>query len=76
MAPEQTRLDRLNAGAPFLKVHEAHDLDTVIGSVVRGSRTDRASRETGSPSAIPSATSGATSKPGTSATGRLFGCLV
>ena len=37
MAPEPVRLERLNAGAPFLKVHEAHDLDAVIGSVVPGS---------------------------------------
>ena len=37
MAPEHVRLERLNAGAPFLKVHEAHDLDAVIGSVVPGS---------------------------------------
>ncbi|HDR27511.1 HK97 family phage prohead protease, partial [Rhodovulum sp.] len=37
MAPEHVRLDRLNAGAPFLKVHAAHDLDAVIGSVVPGS---------------------------------------
>jgi hypothetical protein len=31
------RLDRLNAGAPFLKVHETGTLDAVIGSVVPGS---------------------------------------
>ena len=37
MAPEHVRLERLNAGAPFLRVHEAHDLDAVIGSVVPGS---------------------------------------
>ena len=37
MAPEHVRLERLNAGAPFLKVHAAHDLDAVIGSVVPGS---------------------------------------
>ena len=37
MAPQHVRLERLNAGAPFLKVHEAHDLDAVIGSVVPGS---------------------------------------
>jgi len=30
------RLDRLNAGAPFLRVHELRDLDGVIGSVVPG----------------------------------------
>jgi len=37
MAPDHVRLERLNAGAPFLKVHEAHDLDAVIGSVEPGS---------------------------------------
>ena len=37
MAPDHVRLERLNNGAPFLKVHEAHDLDAVIGSVVPGS---------------------------------------
>ncbi|MBK5911458.1 peptidase U37 [Rhodothalassium salexigens] len=37
MAPEHVRLDRLNAGAPFLKGHAAHDLEAVIGSVVPGS---------------------------------------
>lgn len=30
-------LDRLNAGAPFLKMHESYDLRSVIGSVVPGS---------------------------------------
>ena len=35
--PDHVRLDRLNAGAPFLKVHEADTLDAVIGSVVPGS---------------------------------------
>ena len=35
--PEHVRLDRLNAGAPFLKVHEVDTLDAVIGSVVPGS---------------------------------------
>jgi len=37
VAPEHVRLKRLSTGAPFLKVHEAHDLDAVIGSVVPGS---------------------------------------
>ncbi|MEO2038823.1 MAG: HK97 family phage prohead protease, partial [Martelella sp.] len=31
------RLDRLNAGAPFLDTHSRWSLDNVIGSVVRGS---------------------------------------
>ncbi len=31
--PAHVRLDRLNAGAPFLRVHELRDLDAVIGSV-------------------------------------------
>jgi hypothetical protein len=35
--PDHVRLDRLNAGAPFLKVHEVGALDAVIGSVVPGS---------------------------------------
>jgi hypothetical protein len=35
--PDHVRLDRLNAGAPFLKVHEVDALDAVIGSVVPGS---------------------------------------
>ena len=35
--PAHVRLDRLNAGAPFLKVHEVDTLDAVIGSVVPGS---------------------------------------
>lgn len=35
--PDHVRLDRLNAGAPFLKVHEVDTLDAVIGSVVPGS---------------------------------------
>jgi hypothetical protein len=35
--PTHVRLDRLNAGAPFLKVHELDTLDAVIGSVVPGS---------------------------------------
>jgi hypothetical protein len=35
--PAHVRLERLNAGAPFLKVHELGALDAVIGSVVPGS---------------------------------------
>jgi hypothetical protein len=35
--PDHVRLDRLNSGAPFLKVHEVDTLDAVIGSVVPGS---------------------------------------
>ncbi|MCA3448633.1 MAG: peptidase U37 [Rhodobacter sp.] len=35
--PTHVRLERLNAGAPFLKVHELGALDAVIGSVVPGS---------------------------------------
>jgi len=35
--PAHVRLDRLNAGAPVLKVHELDTLDAVIGSVVPGS---------------------------------------
>ena len=36
LEPDHVRLDRLNAGAPFLKVHEVGALDAVIGSVVPG----------------------------------------
>jgi len=35
--PAHVRLERLNAGAPFLKVHALDTLDAVIGSVVPGS---------------------------------------
>ncbi|MEA1938729.1 MAG: hypothetical protein U9N14_06535 [Pseudomonadota bacterium] len=35
--PAHVRLVRLNAGAPFLRTHEMHDLDAVICSVVPGS---------------------------------------
>ena len=37
MDPQAVRLDRLNGGAPLLKVHDASALDSVIGSVVPGS---------------------------------------
>ena len=36
MEPNSVRLERLNAGAPLLKVHELRTLDSVIGSVVPG----------------------------------------
>jgi len=32
--PAHVRLERLNAGAPFLRVHELTELDAVIGSVL------------------------------------------
>jgi hypothetical protein len=35
--PAHVRLERLNAGAPFLRVHELTELDSVIGSAVPGS---------------------------------------
>lgn len=34
--PASVRLERLNAGAPLLKVHDARSLDSVVGSVVPG----------------------------------------
>jgi hypothetical protein len=37
MDPRAVRLDRLNGGAPLLKVHDASALDSVIGSVEPGS---------------------------------------
>ena len=37
MDPSSVRLERLNAGAPLLKVHDLRTLDSVIGSVVPGS---------------------------------------
>lgn len=36
MDPRAVRLDRLNGGAPLLKVHDASALDSVIGSVEPG----------------------------------------
>jgi hypothetical protein len=36
MDPAQVRLDRLNTGAPLLKVHDRDALEAVIGSVVPG----------------------------------------
>ncbi|WP_310498093.1 HK97 family phage prohead protease [Sandarakinorhabdus sp.] len=35
--PQAVRLDRLNAGAPVLRVHDRHTLEGVVGSVVPGS---------------------------------------
>ncbi|WP_415914777.1 hypothetical protein [Rhodopseudomonas palustris] len=37
MDPRAVRLDRLNAGAPLLRVYDASVLDSIIGSVVPGS---------------------------------------
>lgn len=37
MDPDAVRLERLNAGGPLLKVHDASELESVIGSVVPGS---------------------------------------
>lgn len=37
VAPSAVRLDRLNAGAPFLASHDRWSLSSVIGVVVRGS---------------------------------------
>lgn len=42
--PAHVRLERLNAGAPFLKVHELDTLDAVIGSVVPGSARTESGR--------------------------------
>ncbi len=36
VTPKAVRLDRLNAGAPFLNTHSSWDLSDVIGSVVPG----------------------------------------
>ncbi|MTW18343.1 peptidase U37 [Rhodoplanes serenus] len=36
MEPSAVRLERLNAGGPLLKVHDASALDSIIGSVVPG----------------------------------------
>jgi phage head maturation protease len=35
--PGAVRLERLNAGAPFLNTHNAFDLDAIIGVVIEGS---------------------------------------
>ena len=35
--PDAVRLERLNHGAPFLRAHDAYDLDSVLGVVVDGS---------------------------------------
>lgn len=37
VTPEAVRLDRINAGAPFLNSHYAYDLESVLGSIVPGS---------------------------------------
>jgi hypothetical protein len=37
VSPKAVRLDRLNAGAPFLNVHSRYDLSCMIGAVVAGS---------------------------------------
>lgn len=37
VSPNAVRLDRLNAGAPFLNTHDAWELSAVIGAVVPGS---------------------------------------
>ena len=37
LSPGAVRLDRLNAGAPFLNTHSSYDLSQVLGSVVPGS---------------------------------------
>ncbi len=36
VSPNSVRLERLNAGAPFLDTHSRHSLENVIGNVVRG----------------------------------------
>lgn len=41
VTPKAVRLDRLNAGAPFLNSHRDGNLKNVIGSVVPGSATIR-----------------------------------
>jgi len=35
--PKSVRLDRLNAGAPFLNTHDGYDLSGIMGAVVPGS---------------------------------------
>jgi hypothetical protein len=37
VTPEAIRLERMNAGAPFLNSHHAYDLECVLGSIVPGS---------------------------------------
>ncbi|WP_416797302.1 prohead protease/major capsid protein fusion protein [Ciceribacter azotifigens] len=37
VTPAAVKLDRLNAGAPFLDTHDSYDLSRVLGSVVPGS---------------------------------------
>ena len=66
MDPRAVRLDRLNGGAPLLKVHDASALDSVIGSVEPG--TARI--------AVPfGPNENATDAPMRRPSGRLFSCL-
>jgi len=44
VSPNAVRMDRLNAGAPFLDTHGQWSLTDVIGSVVRGSARIEASK--------------------------------
>jgi phage head maturation protease len=44
VSPNAVRLDRLNAGAPFLDTHDTYSLRSVIGSVVPGSARIEAGR--------------------------------
>lgn len=37
VTPKAIRVDRLNAGAPFLNTHDSYDLRSVLGSIVPGS---------------------------------------
>lgn len=70
MDPRAVRLDRLNAGAPLLKVHDASVLDSIIGSVVPGSArvgNGRGIARVRFPTGQKSNRSGRTSRPGTSA---------
>lgn len=63
MDPGHVRLERLNGGAPLLKVHDRFALESVIGSVVparRGSRMVRASPASDSATARMSCRSGPT----------------
>src|SRR5262245_20183432 len=44
MKPADVRLDRLNAGAPFLNTHSGYSLDDILGVVVDGSAHVRSGR--------------------------------
>ncbi len=37
VTPQAIRLERLNAGAPFLDTHDSYDISRVLGSIVPGS---------------------------------------